>query len=87
MSSFIAADIEVANSGAEVPAATIVTAITQSEIPTYLATLEACLTIKSPPSIIKKRPIKKRKYDFLVASDGFTSSGGSFFINKRLYSQ
>ena len=42
----IAAVKDVANYGAEVPAATIVTAITQSEIPNARATFEAWVTIR-----------------------------------------
>ena len=58
---FIAAVKDVANSGADVPAATIVTAMTQSEIPNTRAILEACVTMRCPPYTIRNIPMKNTK--------------------------
>ena len=57
---FIAAETEVANSGADVPAATMVTAMTQSEMPIYRATLDACLTMRCPPRTINTNPTRNK---------------------------
>ena len=75
---------DVANSGADVPAATMVTAITQSETPNARASEEACSTIKWPPSTIEIRPTPNHKYDCKSADSGCVSSIVSFLINKKI---
>ena len=75
---------DVANSGAEVPAATMVTAITQSETPNALAREEACSTIRCPPRTIEISPAKNHNYDFKSADSGCVSSIGSFLTNKKM---
>ena len=61
---------DVASSGAEVPAATIVTAITQSYTPKVRARLDACSTIKCPPNTIENNPTINHTYDRRSADFG-----------------
>ena len=59
-----AAMIEVASSGSEVPIAIIVSPITLSESPKYLAMSVAPLTIRSPPKISPQSQKAIRRHDF-----------------------
>jgi len=59
-----AAMIEVASSGSEVPIAIIVSPITLSESPKYLAMSVAPLTIRSPPKISPQSQRAIRRHDF-----------------------
>ena len=59
-----AAMIEVASSGSEVPIAIIVSPITLSESPKYLAMSVAPLTIRSPPKISPQSQRTIRRHDF-----------------------
>lgn len=59
-----AAMIEVASSGSEVPIAIIVSPITLSESPKYLAMSVAPLTIRSPPKISPQSQRAIRRQDF-----------------------
>ena len=63
-------EMEMAERGADVPAATMVTAITQSETPMNRARFDACVTIKCPPATIMTRPMKKQTQDIVVALAG-----------------